>query len=529
MDRLVAFVSSAVLASCASSRPPASPATTPSVAVAPTVPPIPVAPRADLAAIDPFVVDMLATFRVPGAAIAVVQDGKVVYMKGFGLRDAAKKLPVTTKTLFGIGSITKSMTGAALGTLVDDGKLDWDVPVVRYFPEFALFDGYATEHATPRDLASHRTGVPDHWFLWWDNDAHLTRSELLSRLRFLEPNHELRTTFEYCSLMYVVLGEMGARIAGEKSAEDFIAHRLWRPLGMTESNFSVHATQRTADYAVGVHRVGDVVESTRFHDQDVVGPAGSVNSNVEDMARFVAFYASEGTFGGKTIVSAATLQAMAMPQMPPASMKTIHPELSPISVALGLDVRTYRGHRFIMHGGGADGFSAQFAALPDDHVGVIVLTNGSSMQLPIGIANFVLDRLLGLAPIDWKKLEIENAEREWKEDDEAAAKPVQRREGTPPSHPMAEYAGAYTNPAYGDARIELRGGTLRLLFHGPHELEHVHFDVLGVAHDRRDDFDRMRLLFATDEGGEIASFSMPLEPSAKPTVFARVPATGKRN
>jgi CubicO group peptidase (beta-lactamase class C family) len=524
MKRRVALLSSAMLTSCAGTGPPSSVAsqpTTPTVEVAPAVPPMPVTPRADLDAIGPFVEDMLATFRVPGLAMAVVQDGKVVYMKGFGLRDSVKNLPVTTKTLFGIGSITKSMTGAALGTLVDEGKLDWDTPVVRYLPEFKLYDEYATEHASPRDLLSHRTGVPDHWFLWWENDAHLTRAQLLSRLRFLEPNHELRTTFEYNSLMYVVLGELGARIAGEKSAEDFIAHRLWQPLGMTQSNFSVYATQKAQDHATGVHRVGDVIEATKFHDQDVVGPAGSVNSNVEDMARFVAFYANGGTFGGKAIVSTATMRAMQMSQMPPTSMGTIHPELSPVTVALGLDVRSYRGHRLIMHGGGADGFTAQFAALPDDHLGVIVLTNGSSIQLPIGVANFVFDRLLGLAPIDWKKLELDHAQAEWKNDDEAAAKPLQHHERTHPSHPLEEYAGDYTNPAYGDARVEQNGASLRLVFHGPHPLEHVHFDVFGVAHDRRDDFDRMRLVFATDESGDVVSFSMPLEPATKPMVFTR--------
>jgi CubicO group peptidase (beta-lactamase class C family) len=238
--------------SCASNPPPAqSPASppgamSPSVEAAPGIPPFPLAPRADLATLDPFVTSIMAAWNVPGLAVAVVQDDKVVFSKGYGFRDVEKKLPVTTKTLFGIGSITKSMTAASLGTLVDEGKLDWDTPVARYLPGFALYDPVSSEKATPRDLGSHRTGVPDHWFLWYGADK-LTRAELLSRLRYLEPNHELRTTYEYNTLMFVVLGEMGAHLAGERDAETFVADRLWKPLGMTQSNFSVHAMQKAAD------------------------------------------------------------------------------------------------------------------------------------------------------------------------------------------------------------------------------------------------------------------------------------------
>lgn len=205
----------AFLTACAAAPSPASLPSAPPVEVAAAAAAMPVAPRADLAFLDTFIPESLAAWNTPGLAVAAVHDGKVVYSRGFGYRDRERKLPVTTKTLFGIGSITKSMTAAALGTLVDEHKLDWDAPVVRYLPSFALYDGYATEHATVRDLASHKTGVPDHWFLWFGADR-MTREDLLGRLRYLAPNHELRQTYEYNTLMFVALGEMGARGWGEE-------------------------------------------------------------------------------------------------------------------------------------------------------------------------------------------------------------------------------------------------------------------------------------------------------------------------
>jgi CubicO group peptidase (beta-lactamase class C family) len=531
MNRLRAFVAlslSPLACASTSPRPVQSPASAPlttslPIDVAPMIPPLPSAPRADLASLDPFIAEIMAAWKVPGLAVAVVQDDKVIFSKAYGYRDAEKKRPVTTKTLFGIGSITKSMTTASLGTLVDEAKLDWDVPVARYLPGFALHDPMSTEHATTRDLASHRSGVPDHWFLWYGADG-LTRAELLSRLRYLEPNHELRTTFEYNTLMFVALGEMGARLADEKNAEAFVTDRLWKPLGMTQSDFSIHAMRKTPDYATPYRRVEGQIEPAPFHDQDVVGPAGGVNSNVEDMARYVAFQAGSGTVAGKTIVSPAVMHEIQRSQTTSLGFSN-HPEVGEQTYGLGLYVQKYRGHAMVAHSGGMEGVGAHFAALPDDHIGVVVLNNlsfGDSMA-PIVLTNTIVDRLLGLAPIDWQKIFYDQAVDGWKEGAEAAKRPILRHEGTKPSHPLEDFAGDFVNPAYGEARIEARGGTLRLVFHGAHALEHVHYDVFGVPRDPRDDFSLLRVVFATNAAGDVEAFSIPLEPQIKSIVFVRGP------
>ena len=182
----------------------------------------------------------------------------------------------------------------------------------------------------------------------------------------------------------------------------------------------------------------------------------------------------------------------------------------------------------VSHSGGADGVGAHFAALPDDHIGVVVLNNltfGTSMA-PVVLANTILDRMLGLAPIDWQKIIYDGAADDWKHEEEAARRPIQRHEGTTPSHALDDFAGDFVNPAYGRARIEAKDGALRLHFHGVHPLEHVHYDVFGVPRDARDDFSLMRLVFTTNAAGDIESFAMPLEPETNAIVFVRGPNHG---
>ena len=147
---------------------------------------------AALAGLDEFVAAIQKDWKVPGVAVAVVKDGQVIHAKGYGYRDLEKKLPVTTQTVFAIGSITKSFTVTALGMLADEGKLDWDRPVREYLPEFRLYDAAASERMTPRDLVTHRSGLPRHDALWYNSG--FSRREMVERLRYLEPSKDFRST-----------------------------------------------------------------------------------------------------------------------------------------------------------------------------------------------------------------------------------------------------------------------------------------------------------------------------------------------
>ena len=185
---------------------------------------------------DAYVARTMQEWKVPGVAIAVVQDGKVILSRGYGLRDTKNNLPVTTRTMFPIASITKSFTVATQATLSTEGKLDWDKPVRDSLPEFRLEDDFLTARVTTRDLVTHRTGLPRHDASWYHTDT--PRGELVHSLRYLEKSKDLRQTFQYNNLMYLTAGYLAGRLNGG-SWEDAVRQRLFGPLGMSRSNFSV--------------------------------------------------------------------------------------------------------------------------------------------------------------------------------------------------------------------------------------------------------------------------------------------------
>src|SRR5580658_7512111 len=229
---------------------------------------------------DAFANQELRDWKCDGFAIAIVQDGKVILSKGYGLRDVKKNLPVTEKTLFAIGSATKSFTVTSLGVLVDQGKLDWDKPVRDYLPDFRLWDQFATERMTPRDLVTHRSGLPRHDLMWYNSP--FTRQELFDRLRYLEPNKDFRTNFQYQNLMFMTAGYLAGHVAG-MPWEDHVRRVIFEPLGMSSTNFSVNDMQKSADHSQPYTVVKEQIREMPFRNIDTIGPAGSINSNVEDM------------------------------------------------------------------------------------------------------------------------------------------------------------------------------------------------------------------------------------------------------
>ena len=231
---------------------------------------------------DSFVNEAIKAWEVPGLALGIVKDGRIILAQGYGFRDIEGKLPVTPKTLFAIGSCTKAFTTFVMGTLVDEGKLDWDAPVRNYIPEFRMYDRVATELMTPRDLVTHRSGLPRHDLVWYN--ATISRKKIVDRLPYLVPSETFRSKFQYNNLMFMTAGYLVERVTGQ-SWEDTVRHRIFEPLGMTGSNFSVKDSQKTADFAKPYADRDDKVVEVPFRDISNAGPAGSINSNVEDMAR----------------------------------------------------------------------------------------------------------------------------------------------------------------------------------------------------------------------------------------------------
>src|SRR5215472_15475371 len=241
---------------------------------------------AKLEGIDDLAAQAMKEWKVPGVALAVVQDGKVVYAKGYGCRDLENKLPVTTATLFPIGSITKSFTALTFAILKNEGKVDWDKPVRSYLPEFQMNDSVATEQATPRDLFSHRTGLPRHDLVWYSSD--FSREDMVSRLRELKPNKGFRSAYQYNNLTIMTMGYLEGKLTGQ-GWEGAIRQKIFAPLGMSHSDLSVTEIEKTDDHALPYALKKDVATKVPYHNIDAIGPAGSINSSVDDMSHYLTF------------------------------------------------------------------------------------------------------------------------------------------------------------------------------------------------------------------------------------------------
>jgi CubicO group peptidase (beta-lactamase class C family) len=476
-----------------------------------------------LAGFDEFAEAARAAWEVPGVAMAVVRDGDVVWAHGFGYRDVEGKLPVTTDTLFAIGSSTKAFTTFALGTLVDQGKLDWNEPVRTYLPAFRLHDPAASELITPRDLVTHRSGLPRHDLLWYNNNE-LSRAQFVARLAHLEPSQQLRAKFQYNNLMYLTAGYLLEQLTG-KTWEEAVRERILAPLGMTRSNFSVADSQRSDDFSYPYEERDDVVVKVPFRPIDAVGPAGSINSSVGEMAAWVKLHLSGGKVGDRQLIGKATLADLHSPQMVTGG-SIERPELSQVAYGMGWMIDTYRGHQRVHHGGAIDGFSAMVTLLPQDGIGMVVLSNKSGTGLPELLVRHAIDRLLALPPIDWNAEALARRDAGEKAQEEAEAKKqTVRKTGTRPAHQLADYAGAYEHPGYGVLEVAVAGKGLEFTINGiTSPLEHWHYEVWNVPEGASDPvFTDSKLLFATDVKGNVASVAGAFEPAVADIVFVKKP------
>ena len=476
-------------------------------------------PKALLKGFDRFITNTKQEWKVPGLAVAIIKDGTLIFSRGFGYRDVKKDLEVTPHTLFAIGSCTKAFTAVTMGILVDEGKLSWDEPVREYLPTFKLKDSYATEKMTPRDLVCHRSGLPRHDMMWYNSSA--SRRELFDRLQYLEPNKDLRTVFQYQNLMFMTAGYLVGNIAGA-SWERFVQNRIFIPLGMTSSNFSVNNSQKSKNFALPYLEKDNKVIEIPFRNIDTVGPAGSINSSVMDMANWLLLNLNKGKIGDQQVISEANLTEIHSPQML-SSKSYEYDEIFYSMYGMGWSITNYRGHLLRHHGGGIDGFTALVSLMPKDNMGIVILTNLSGTPLPQIIAYNAYDRLLGLGQTPWNKRIREKVDKAKEEANKAKKeKDKDRKLNTKPSHSLEDYAGDYEHPGYGVVSIKKEGEQLKGIFNSiPLTMKHYHYDIFDFHNELLDT--PMKVSFFTDARGNIGSLSVQLEPAVKDIIFTRMP------
>src|SRR5699024_2352094 len=260
--------------------------------------------------------------------------------EGYGFRDSEKEKQVTPETIFPIGSATKAFTTAAMGVLVDEGQLDWDQPVREYIPSFKMYDPITTERATPRDLACHRTGLPRHELMWYNSG--FSREDILERLQYLEPSHDFRSKWQYQNQMYMTAGYLTGKISGT-SWEQFIQSRLFNPLDMNASSFTIDDMKKQLNHSLGYREEDNEVNQIPYRNIEAMGPAGSINSNVSELANWLLFQLNQGTYNGHKIINESTMKTMHMPHMP---CELLAPsEAKPMcNYGLGWFIEPYRGY-----------------------------------------------------------------------------------------------------------------------------------------------------------------------------------------
>jgi len=474
------------------------------------------APQADL---DDYVAHAMKAFEVPGISISIVKDGKVVLEKGYGVRKLGDPAPVDENTLFGIGSNTKAFTSAAIATLLDQGKLDWDDRVYDRLQGFEMYDPYVSKEMRIRDLLCHRSGLGlgEGDLMFWPHTS-FTRDDVVYRVRFLKPATSFRSHYAYNNLMFVTAGQVVAANSG-MSWDAYLREKIFQPLGMSATNTSTDAYREGANWAHPHSKVDGKLQVIPFEDLDNAGPAGSINSSAADLAKWVMLQLNRGKIPGtdQRLFSEKDSHEMWSQQtvVPvneevPEELKALKPHFS--GYGLGWFLRDYKGRKLVGHSGGVAGFVTRVLMVPEENLGVVILTNAEEDFAFESILYHILDGYLGGATQDYTAAfkSVED-KRKQKADETMAKAAASRASDSKPSLPLEKYAGDYSDLWYGTVTIRPENGGLVLNFlrteKGLADLQHWQYDTFK-AHWRDRTVEDAFVTFALKPDGSIDHFTM---------------------
>ena len=354
------------------------------------------------------------------------------------------------------------------------------------------------------------------------SNADITRKELIDRLRYLAPSKDLRERFQYNNLMFMTAGYLGGALNGT-DWETAVRQRVLLPLGMTNTNFSVLDSQKSADFAQPYRKAKEEVKLIPFYVQGAVGPAGEINTTVEDISHYLLFQLNKGKYNDKQILSESNATQMQSPQMVIQGTPQFT-ELGDNSYGMGFVVTHYRGHKLVTHGGAIDGFRSELAFLPNEKLGVVVFVNLDGTAMPNVVMYNVLDRLLDLDQAPWNQRYLDIQKKADQAEEEAKKQGFTApKAGTHPSHNLKDYVGEYENPGYGRVTIATQGDGFQIKLNRlTSPLKHFHYDVFQVPENPLDPFELEKVMFHSDVKGDISSLSMTLEPNVSDIVFQRV-------
>lgn len=468
------------------------------------------APKTDIQALDQYFEQALDDWQIPGMAIGIVKDGEVVLAKGYGVLEAGKSDPVNEKSIFAIASNTKAFIAAALGILVDEGKISWNDPVQKHLPYFRLYDDYASQQATIKDLLCHRLGLGTFSgdVIWYKSNY--TAEETVKRAAEVPQAYGFRAGYGYSNLMFIAAGEVIKAVSGQ-SWDEFLKERIFDPIGMDRTTTTVRVLPKMGNIAQPHKPVDKMNFPIPYVNWDNMGAAGGILSSVEDIAKWMQLQIDGGKHGDVQLFSEAAQLEFWTPHnnhKVSKGSKMMYPSRNFNGYGLGWGLSDYGGHKVAAHGGGYDGMYSRLTVVPEAKLGIVVLTN--SMK---GISTYLtyraLDHFLGLPEKDWSTIGVQNQERSL----ERRANTVQKRydkrlKDTQPSVALEGFTGMYRCKMYGDLEVKLENEQLLLLFtNAPSlnaKLSHWHLNTYQIEWDEVHAwFDFGTVQFVLDNNGKV--------------------------
>jgi CubicO group peptidase (beta-lactamase class C family) len=442
----------------------------------------------DFEKLDAYFEKAAKDWGIPGMSIGIVKEGEIVFSKGYGLLEKGKSEKPDGNTLYAIASNSKAFTSAIVAMLVQEGKLNWDDKVQKFLPYFELYDPFVSRETTIKDLLCHRVGLGTFSgdVIWYKSD--LTSEEIIKRLKYLPNKFNFRDGFGYSNVMYIAAGEVIKTVTGKTWGQN-VQERILNPVKMDRTIYSLSKLSEKGNFATPHAFEEEKNIPISYVDWEEIGALGGIISSVNDMGKWMIFNMNNGIIGKDTLLTPSSRNIIWKMH------NTYNVDLTKLNdynthfrgYGLGWGLEDFDGKMRVSHGGGYDGMISSVTMIPDEKLGVVVLTNG--MNAPtIAVANYTLDAFLGLKEKDWSAEMLGQNKKRQSEDKRVSERKEKRITGTKPSLSIEKYTGIYNAPIYGKIEVKQENGILRLYFeHTPElsaSLEHWHYDVWKINWDK---------------------------------------------
>jgi CubicO group peptidase (beta-lactamase class C family) len=446
------------------------------------------AQNVDLEKLDAYFGKASKDWGIPGMSVGIVKDGEIVFSKGYGVLEVGKPEKPDGNTLYAIASNSKAFTSSIIAMLVQEGKLKWDDKVRKYLPWFELYDPNVSREITIKDLLCHNSGLGTFSgdVIWYKSD--LTSEEIIKRVKYLPNQFNFRDGFGYSNLMYITAGEVIKTVTGKTWGQN-LQDRILDPIKMDRTIYSLSKLKEKGNFAMPHAFEEEKNIPIPYVNWEEVGALGGIISSVNDIGKWMIFNMNHGITGKDTLLTSSSVNMLWKMHNPFMVDQTKSNETKTHfrGYGLGWSLADFHGRLRVSHTGGYDGMISAVTMIPDEKLGVVVLSNGMNPPTT-AITNYVLNAYLGLEEKDWSAQMLEQNKKRQTEDKRISDRMEKRVAGTNPSLPLEKYTGVYNSLIYGKIEVKPENGKLRLYFeHTPDlsaTLEHWHYDVWKINWDK---------------------------------------------